>query len=527
MRKIFNFFKQNFFVLLLFPVILLFVNFDKNTVLPERGLCAHRGANNTHPENTLSAFKEAIRLGAQMIEFDVRMSKDGKLVIIHDATVDRTTNGHGKVADLTFAELRKLDAGSWKNAKFKGEKIPTLSETLDIMPKNIWLNIHIKGDTETAKKVAKLILEKKRKSQAVLACKTEAINAVRQIDDSFLICNMERLSNSKEYVNGTIAIKADFIQLKDRADNSLLTLIKKLKQNNIKINYFRTNSPEKLKKLFSAGIDFILVDNLKEMMAVAKEIDIQKVSLYGGQKFKELMRFKATEARQGIAVDEKYIYVIGTREIGKYDKKTKKLIKRWCGEKDGPIIHLDSGVIVNGKLYCAHSNYPGIPMTSSVEIWDAESLQHINTHSFGIGLGSCTWIDRYHGYWWAVFAYYDKFKSIINKDNRWTILVKFDDEWRAIETWVFPKEVLEKFSPMSNSGGSWGPDGMLYCTGHDQPELYVMKLPKAGSILKFVKKLSINNDGQGIAWDRSNRGVIYTIKKKERLVVVSKILEIQ
>ncbi|MCD4665343.1 MAG: hypothetical protein K8R68_08725, partial [Bacteroidales bacterium] len=107
------------------------------------------------------------------------------------------------------------------------------------------------------------------------------------------------------------------------------------------------------------------------------------VSWSGERKFEELKRFKAKEARQGIAVDKKFIYVIGTREIGKYDKQTGELATRWKSKENGPIIHLDSGVIVNGKLYCAHSNYPGIPMTSSVEIWDAEKLQHIGSHSFG------------------------------------------------------------------------------------------------------------------------------------------------
>ncbi len=115
-------------------------------------------------------------------------------------------------------------------------------------------------------------------------------------------------------------------------------------------------------------------------------------------KFVELKRFKAVEARQGIAVDEKYIYVIGSRQIGKYDKETNELVAHWEDE-DGLIIHLDSGVIINGKLYCAHSNYPGIPMTSSVEIWDTQTLKHISTHSFGIQRGSCTWIDYYNGFW--------------------------------------------------------------------------------------------------------------------------------
>ncbi|MCD4665344.1 MAG: hypothetical protein K8R68_08730 [Bacteroidales bacterium] len=264
-------------LLLLCLIFFLFYNCESVPDLPERGVCAHRGANETHPENTLTAFKEAIRLGAHMIEFDVRKTKDDELIIIHDKTVDRTTNGKGKVADLTLSELKIMDAGAWKHLKFTGEKTPTLSETLDIMPKNIWLNVHIKGGAEVGKKTAELIIKKNRLHQAVLACKTEAALAAREVDIRIKICNMERLNNSDEYVNETITQKADFIQLKERADEMLPELTQKLKKNNIRINYYGTNSSEKLKQLFADGVDFPLVDNLEQMLKAAKEMGIQPV----------------------------------------------------------------------------------------------------------------------------------------------------------------------------------------------------------------------------------------------------------
>ena len=79
------------------------------------------------------------------------------------------------------------------------------------------------------------------------------------------------------------------------------------------------------------------------------------------------------------------------------------------------------------------------------------------------------------------------------------------------EAWILPDVVLEKFEDMSNSGGSWGPDGRLYLTGHDPAEAYVMQLPEAGSILQWVATVPLKNTGQGIAWDRSARDVIYGI----------------
>lgn len=109
-------------------------------------IIAHRGASLVAPENTLEAFAKALTLGAHGIELDVHRSKDGVLVVIHDETVDRTTNGTGYVKDLTFKELRALDAGSWKGPRFKGAKIPALGEVLAwLRGKNILLNVEIKS----------------------------------------------------------------------------------------------------------------------------------------------------------------------------------------------------------------------------------------------------------------------------------------------------------------------------------------------------------------------------------------------
>lgn len=91
---------------------------------------AHRGASAYVPENTVAAFDEAIRLGARAVEFDLRLSADGVPVVIHDETVDRTTSGHGRVADLELLDLRRFDAGSWMHRRFAGIRIPTLEEAL-------------------------------------------------------------------------------------------------------------------------------------------------------------------------------------------------------------------------------------------------------------------------------------------------------------------------------------------------------------------------------------------------------------
>ncbi|MBO1910381.1 hypothetical protein J4G37_37050, partial [Microvirga sp. 3-52] len=108
---------------------------------------AHRGSSGTHPENTIAAFLDASKLPIHGIEFDVHMTKDGELVIIHDEKIDRTSNGKGYVKDMTLAELRNYDFGSWFSPQFKGEHIPTLYEVLDIFSETSHhLNIELKSD---------------------------------------------------------------------------------------------------------------------------------------------------------------------------------------------------------------------------------------------------------------------------------------------------------------------------------------------------------------------------------------------
>ncbi|MEQ1516522.1 MAG: hypothetical protein ABL931_08555, partial [Usitatibacteraceae bacterium] len=184
--------------------------------------------------------------------------------------------------------------------------------------------------------------------------------------------------------------------------------------------------------------------------------------------------------------------------------------------KAGPILHLDSAMLMDGKIYCAHSNYPDWPMTSSLEIFDAATLSHVGSHSFGINWGSLTWVDWHDGHWWMGFANYDRLLGP-NKTpyghKAATQMIKFSKDFKMVAAWTLPKVVLDKFEDMSNSGGTWGADGFLYLSGHDPAEIYKMKLPKGGSVLELVEVLAMNIRGQGIAWDRSagNVGMIYGI----------------
>lgn len=216
--------------------------------------------------------------------------------------------------------------------------------------------------------------------------------------------------------------------------------------------------------------------------------------------------FDIPAANQGVGVDADYFYAVDNHTITRHEKATGKEVARWEGGKDGPVKHLDGAAVIDGKLYGAQSNYPEWPMTSSIEIFDPETLEHIGSHSFGINYGSLTWLDRHDGAWWATFANYNRVfgrsqEAYGNKYN--TMLVKFDDDFRFVEGWVFPEGIIDTFADMSNSGGSWGPDGTLYITGHDEPEIYALRFPEAGSEMVWVGTIGLKNTGQGFAWDRT------------------------
>jgi glycerophosphoryl diester phosphodiesterase len=114
-------------------------------------ILAHRGASQAAPENTLAAFRLAAEMGADGVELDVQLSKDGEAVVIHDVTVDKTTNGSGRVKDLTLAELQDLDAGSWYDSHYAGEPIPTLAQVLHELGPRLILNIELKQETFLSK----------------------------------------------------------------------------------------------------------------------------------------------------------------------------------------------------------------------------------------------------------------------------------------------------------------------------------------------------------------------------------------
>jgi hypothetical protein len=237
----------------------------------------------------------------------------------------------------------------------------------------------------------------------------------------------------------------------------------------------------------------------------------------------EMRRIPAEEAHQGVASDATHVYAIGDSEIGKYDKATGKRVAHWQGDK-AVFIHMNSCNVVRAELVCAMSNFPNLPMTSSVE-WFSTSgkMDHIRSHSFGPGRGSLTWIDWHDGSWWACFANYDGKGGDPTRDHRATVLFRFSADFVEQGSWLFPNNVLDSFGHMSASGGRWGSDGLLYVTGHDLPEMYVLRLPKAGGRLEWVRTISIPTGGQAFDWDFGHTNRIWSIERKKTEMVESQL----
>ena len=240
----------------------------------------------------------------------------------------------------------------------------------------------------------------------------------------------------------------------------------------------------------------------------------------------EVRRWKPRGANQGVAVDAKHFYGIGNYVVGKYDKVSGERVAEWVGLRGGATIHLNGGLFQDGQLVLAHSNFPQLPMASSLEYFDPGSVRPVKSVSLGLRHGSLTWAEKKDGFWWACFAHYNDQGTAPGTDNRSTMVGKFDENWQLLESWLCPPQVVASWGKSSCSGGSWGDDGLLYTTGHDASELYVLRLPKMGVTLEYVTMIKVPFEGQSWAWDRTDRRVIYGIIRRTGEVVVAKIPEL-
>ncbi len=210
----------------------------------------HRGAAGLEPENTLRSIKAAIEIGVDEVEIDVRVSKDGYLVVIHDETVDRTTNGHGFVRDLTLKEIKNLDAG-------QGEQVPTLKEVLDLTRNKVVLDIELKV-SEALNKTLCLIEEMKIQDHVVLiSFKHDLLLKARSSNPNirtgaifFESPKLSSLDVIKKYADG--------IYVHYRNINK--DLIDEAHSKNLRIGVWTVNSISDMKRMIRLGVDAVTTD---------------------------------------------------------------------------------------------------------------------------------------------------------------------------------------------------------------------------------------------------------------------------
>lgn len=233
----------------------------------------------------------------------------------------------------------------------------------------------------------------------------------------------------------------------------------------------------------------------------------------------EVARFRANEAIQGVAVDSEFLYVIADHALGKYRKSDGTKVAAWTAPKDSKIKHLNAGVVIGGKLYCAHSNFPLKPDESSVEIFDVATLQPTSRHVFTNPPGSLTWALPYQGGWLTCFAHY----SLLS-DNGLSRIVQFDKDWKELKRWSFPAELLKRFARSSSSGACLVGGERLLVSGHDARELYALTLPLEGGEARWEATWGFLTAGQAFDEDRTasskEKGfVLYSIERKTKEVV--------
>ena len=238
-------------------------------------IIGHRGAPHIAPENTMASFQAAIELGVDGIETDVQLTNDGCLIICHDETLDRTTNGKGFLKDFNLKEIKNLSAGEWFSPDYKDEKIPTLKDFFDLVHnKNLLINIEIKSGIVfypgIEQKVIQMIYQYNIKDRVILSSFNHySLLECKKIDSSIKTgaLYMEGLVNPWEYAAkiGADALHPLFYNIRPE-------IMKGIKENKIMVNTFTVNHEEQMKYIIGLEVDGIITDYPDKLLRIKKEM---------------------------------------------------------------------------------------------------------------------------------------------------------------------------------------------------------------------------------------------------------------
>ncbi len=219
---------------------------------------------------------------------------------------------------------------------------------------------------------------------------------------------------------------------------------------------------------------------------------------------------KSEHATQAAAADEKRAFAVSSTTVAMYDRATGKLV----ATSTGNAVHLNSAFLMDGKVYCAHSNYPKKPETSEIRVYDPATNKLTVFHEFKDPPGSIVWNVHDGKHWWCCFAHY-------GADNAKTLLIRYGDGFKEEQRWSFPKAVVDDWDKMSASGGIWDGDTLLV-THHHYKVLYRLKVPKKGKELELVEALACPFPGQGIATDPKSGGLVGIDRDAKKIVFAAK-----
>lgn len=237
-------------------------------------IIAHRGSKGTHPENTLIAFEEAIQVGSDGIELDVHLTRDGEVVVIHDETIDRTSNGRGLVREFSLKKLKMLDMGSWFDSKFKSCTIPTLQEVIDLLNQagfNGLLNIELKTNKFDYPGIERKVVEKLSKQANLFSVVFSSFNYQTLIRLNTLDRNLDLALLFEDYEeNKTRLDKKNLIKM---FHPSLEWFKNNDKKQSLKypVRLWTINSEEDLVYCFSKKVFGIFTDFPQKAIAIRDE----------------------------------------------------------------------------------------------------------------------------------------------------------------------------------------------------------------------------------------------------------------
>jgi glycerophosphoryl diester phosphodiesterase len=222
---------------------------------------AHRGASGYAPENTFAAFRRAVAQGISFIETDLHLTRDAHFVAIHDETVERTTNGHGAIHDMTLAEARRLDAGSWFGSEFMGERIPILEEILDFTKKHdvvFYLELKPSGFWGGEHALISALRDTGEIPRCVIISFDAAILAALRKIEPTLMTGLLHDGKIEDPFEKAVEIGAR--QLAVRGDLVTHNFIEKARKRDLQVVCWTVNSPAHMRMLASAGVDGIMSD---------------------------------------------------------------------------------------------------------------------------------------------------------------------------------------------------------------------------------------------------------------------------